>query len=180
MNWEKINGWNSPAIYDLYSRMVKKFNNAVFVEIGTWKGRSTVYMAEEIRKHKKKISFFAIDFFEEYHLQDSLTKSGPHIYDEYIANIEPVKKYITTIKGNSHIVYEEFNDESIDFLFIDGNHDYEAVKKDIQLWYPKVKNGGIISGHDYDWDTVKQAVDEYFDSVEVIVAEGGYVWIANK
>ena len=40
-------------------------------------------------------------------------------------------------------------DNSLDFVFIDAAHDYENVRKDIEAWYPKVKSGGIVSGHDY-------------------------------
>jgi len=40
--------------------------------------------------------------------------------------------------------------ESLDFVYIDGNHNYEAVKQDIKAWWPKVKKDGIIGGHDMD------------------------------
>ena len=43
----------------------------------------------------------------------------------------------------------QFEDESIDFVYIDGDHSYDFVKNDIAAWYPKVKQGGILSGHDY-------------------------------
>ena len=52
-----------------------------------------------------------------------------------------------------------------DFLYIDGNHRYEAVKSDLINYYPRVKKGGIISGHDYEFEgtpDVKKAVDEFF------------------
>jgi hypothetical protein len=44
--------------------------------------------------------------------------------------------------------------ESLDFVYIDANHKYDAVKKDLELWYPKVRKGGVFAGHDYlkmDW-----------------------------
>lgn len=53
------------------------------------------------------------------------------------------------IKGESVPVSEEFEDGSLDFVFIDADHSYEAVKQDIEAWYPKVRSGGIVSGHDY-------------------------------
>ncbi len=64
-----------------------------------------------------------------------------------------------------------FPDRYFDLVFIDGNHDYEAVKTDILMWMPKIRNGGIISGHDYlrtreDLLGVTKAVDDLFDSVE--------------
>jgi predicted O-methyltransferase YrrM len=54
-----------------------------------------------------------------------------------------------------------FQNASIDFLYIDGNHQYEAVKQDIELFLPKIRRGGLISGHDYTlFEGVKTAVDE--------------------
>ncbi len=44
---------------------------------------------------------------------------------------------------------EDFEDESLDFVFIDGNHDFEYVVEDICKWTKKVRKGGIVSGHDY-------------------------------
>jgi predicted O-methyltransferase YrrM len=54
-------------------------------------------------------------------------------------------------------------DQSIDFIYIDGNHQYSSVKEDILAWLPKIKNGGIISGHDYSWPSVQQATNEIFN-----------------
>ena len=59
-------------------------------------------------------------------------------------------------------VVSQFEDESLDVVFIDLTHTYESVKEDIGLWLPKVKRGGILSGHDYEdsWPGVVKAVDE--------------------
>lgn len=63
-------------------------------------------------------------------------------------------------------------DESIDCVFIDGLHTYEAVMEDIKAWVPKIRPGGMISGHDYKGHPrhagVQKAVDEYFgpDGIE--------------
>jgi hypothetical protein len=53
------------------------------------------------------------------------------------------------LRGLSTDFVEIFEDNSLDFIYIDGNHAYDYVKKDIEIWYPKVKKGGLISGHDY-------------------------------
>jgi predicted O-methyltransferase YrrM len=58
-----------------------------------------------------------------------------------------------------------FEDGVLDFVFIDADHAYEAVKADIGAWLPKVRAGGFITGHDYDrvkFPGVIRAVDEYF------------------
>lgn len=53
------------------------------------------------------------------------------------------------IRGMSVEVAERFKDESIDFIHFDGDHSYAGVIADLYAWYPKIKCGGIISGHDY-------------------------------
>jgi len=163
MYWEKIEG--SFSFINFYEKMVNRFNNAIFVEIGTWKGQSLMYMAERIKYLNKNIKLYGIDTFKgnvEHAEHPDVIEDK--VYEIYLQNIEPLKEYINTIKGNSHDVYDKFDDESIDFLFLDGDHSYEAVKKDLKLWYPKIKKGGIISGHDYMWvdARVKRAVDEFF------------------
>jgi SAM-dependent methyltransferase len=59
---------------------------------------------------------------------------------------------------------KEFEDGSFDWIYIDGNHEYLSVKEDINVWYPKLRNGGIFSGHDYcnvvNFGVIK-AVDEF-------------------
>lgn len=54
------------------------------------------------------------------------------------------------MKGWSEDIVKQFADESLDFVFIDGNHDYEHCVQDIALWSKKVRKGGIVYGHDYD------------------------------
>ena len=55
-----------------------------------------------------------------------------------------------------------FPDESIDFVMIDGAHDYESVKLDIQSWFPKLKKGRVMAGDDLDWPGTTQALQEMF------------------
>jgi predicted O-methyltransferase YrrM len=64
---------------------------------------------------------------------------------------------------------KQFEDKSVDFVYIDGDHSYDAVKEDIIAWLPKIKINGIIGGHDYDYysdkdkcRSVKKAVNEIF------------------
>jgi hypothetical protein len=59
---------------------------------------------------------------------------------------------------------QQFQPESLDFVFIDGDHSYEACALDIRIWWPKLKNGGLLSGHDYVDEKnygVQKAVHEF-------------------
>lgn len=66
-----------------------------------------------------------------------------------------------------------FEDKSVDFVYIDANHAYKYIKEDIDTWLPKIKEGGIIGGHDWDWTgpneddycAVKRAVEDTFGKV---------------
>lgn len=63
------------------------------------------------------------------------------------------------LKKSEDAVYDIPND--LDFVYIDGNHSYEYVLRDIELYYPKVRYGGIIGGHDIFCDDVRRAVEDF-------------------
>jgi len=69
------------------------------------------------------------------------------------------------IQADSALAASKFADGSIDCVYIDADHSYEGIKRDFEAWYPKVRSGGIVSGHDYgannDCPGVKQFIDEY-------------------
>lgn len=180
MHWEKIHGWFT--YQNLYNEMVRHFDNATFVEVGTWMGKSIVYLAEKIKESNKKIQLFGIDkFIVTNDCQEGVFIEDEDFFNEYLNNIQPVTDYITTIVGDSADMAQKFEDESVDFVFIDADHSYEGCLRDITAWFPKVKQGGVIAGHDYYNNAscgVKQAVDEYFKGQ----ARGytGMCWIYNK
>ena len=173
--WDGIDGWM--YFENLYIDMVGKFNDAVFVEIGCWEGKSTVCMANQIKNSGRTIKFHAIDIWEEYDMGDGNIWNAN--YDKYIKNIEPVKEYINTIKGDSCEVSKGFEPESVDFIMIDGNHSYEFVKRDIEHWFPKMKPGGVISGDDYNWDGVSKAVVEFFGERGLEIKTAGLCWVVQ-
>jgi predicted O-methyltransferase YrrM len=59
-----------------------------------------------------------------------------------------------------------YADNSLDFVFIDAAHDLESVTKDIAAWWPKVREGGLLAGHDIDQPGVESAVYNAFGSTE--------------
>lgn len=126
-------------------------NDAVIVEIGSFKGRSTVSFGFGCRNTKRHI--YAIDLFE----GDGADYGSGEFENAFIANIEMCKlsQYVTPIKKHSMEVAETWS-LPIDVLFIDGSHEYEDVKADFNAFYPFVKKDGVIAFHDIKgkWDGV--------------------------
>jgi hypothetical protein len=72
-----------------------------------------------------------------------------------------------------------FPDRSVDMVFIDADHSYEAVKADLLAWFTKVVQRGVLCGHDYTTRAgVRRAVDEVFDGN--IALPGGSIWLVKK
>jgi GR25 family glycosyltransferase involved in LPS biosynthesis/predicted O-methyltransferase YrrM len=157
---------------NLYKSMVEKFpSGSKFVEVGSWKGKSSAYMAVEIANSNKNIDFYCVDTWEG-SIEHKNNTEISMLYDIFLSNMKPVESYYTPLKMKSLDAVSRFGDHSLDFVFIDGSHEYEDVKEDIKAWLPKVKPGGILAGHDYyiegtDWfPGVKQAVNEELSGFE--------------
>ncbi len=170
--WDSFDGWFN--FEKIYLDMVNRFDNAVFVEIGCWEGKSTYCMAEKIKNTKKNIKFYAVDIWEPYKQVDMMWNAN---YDRFLVNTQPLWDYITVLRQDSIDASKRFDDKSIDFIFIDGNHQYEAVKADIQAWLPKLKDNGVIAGHDTEWDSVRRAVSECFSDNKTTFWSN--VWLIN-
>jgi hypothetical protein len=82
-------------------------------------------------------------------------------------NIGPVADYVNVIRDDSRAAAAQFDNESVDFLYVDASHSYEGVLGDLIAWYPKVKVGGVIAGDDWCFVTdgsrgVRRAVLDFF------------------
>ena len=100
------------------------------------------------------------------------------IYREAASRIEATGKPHTIYRLTSEDAADLVADGSVDFCFLDADHRYEAIKADIDRWWPKVRIGGLLCGHDYGgvmdksgvWG-VKRAVHEKF-TVQVMTRPG--------
>lgn len=130
--------------YDL----VKNIKPKIIVELGAYRGHSTFSFAQAIKDNKFNTKIYAIDSWE----GDKHT--GNYGEEIFLAFKNSSKKFyrnidIVTLKMLFDNATDEFEDNSIDILHIDGLHTYEAVKHDFETWLPKVKSDtGIIMFHD--------------------------------
>jgi len=136
--------------YD-YVASHKHFKN--LVEVGVWKGHSISYLAKKIQEFTTDVNIYAVDLFSEspdFKKNYSARSQLPIIYDIYNENLRRagVRDMIKDIKGWSWEAADQFENKSLDFVFLDASHDTESVIKDIDAWLPKMKSGGLFSGHD--------------------------------
>lgn len=148
--YENLEGWfDFQKVYTL--AIQKSPNNSHFVEVGSWKGKSAAYMAVEIINSQKSIKFDCVDTWEgtpgEHEGQDAIINNT--LFDEFKSNIQSVSHIVNPIKKTSVSAAVDYPDNSLDFVFIDANHQYEPVLNDLAAWYPKVKRGGLLGGHDF-------------------------------
>jgi len=163
-----------------YEELYKKFidtaeNGDIIVEVGVWKGKSVSYLGVEAINSGKEITIYAIDTWlgsnVPEHNNDIYVQNGT-LYDLFLDNIKDLKSVIKPIRATSLEAVQLFDDESLHAVFIDADHKYEEVRKDIQAWYPKVKVGGFVSGHDCSYphqpkNGVRQAVEEFMPANEI-------------
>lgn len=73
-------------------------------------------------------------------------------YADFLQRTEPYADRRRVIRDFSLQAAARFNDRSLDLVYIDANHGYEAVRADLAAWWPKVRPGGILAGHDYSYN----------------------------
>lgn len=141
------------------------FNDRGFklgVEVGVYRGEFT----EKLCKAGLKV--YGIDPYmqhRDYHANRPGYKDRCEVlYKNVVERMKPYDCEI--IRKTSADAVNDFEDESLDFVYIDGNHQLKYVIEDIHEWLPKIKKGGIIAGHDYVYFQgtriqVREAVDTY-------------------
>lgn len=149
---------------DRYIELVKTLpDKSLIVEAGSYIGGSIVTLAAALLARGHTIWS-----------AESFTGNLDNTVDGW--PLPTLKKYTQNTKTNlpflniniaqlpGQFAASMFEDESIDFVFVDGDHSTEAVLRDIEIWLPKVKKGGILAGDDIGWDSVKKAVEQKFGS----------------
>ncbi len=163
---------NDPLYLQLFTRETKL--RAATQAAKDHFGNMSVFMAEVgvLRGDYSALMMQEYPFIEKIHLVDMWNK----VWDipdqeehednyKYVQERFHYNKKVNIIVGDSVESASKFKDGQLDYVYIDANHLYEPVKADILAWLPKVRTGGIIGGHDYDYairPSVKEAVHEIF------------------
>ena len=158
-------------------RLLKNKAPLLGAEIGVKEGRFISYLLAQF----PDLTMYAVDPWED---QPEGTETygawdWSSIYRDYRKKTAPYRNRVRELWLYSVEASKKIEDQSLDFVFIDAQHDYEAVKQDIQLWRPKVKPGGLLSGHDYDpkFPGAMKAVNEMIEAPKVTTNSVWYCWV---
>lgn len=164
-------------IVDNLMQFLPKNTPLVGAELGVKEG----YLSKTFLSSNDQLTMYSIDLWGAH---ESIPETHDHDLNYNLA-VNNLKEY-----GSRSIIYRmlttdainKFEDNSLDFVYIDATHTYDAVKEEIQLWSKKVKTNGLMSGHDYvvGWEGVVRAVDEaVLDRSKLYIFSHG-VWAINN
>jgi len=127
-----------------HAKNYEQYNVFEGVEIGVDRGINSLNIL-------KNINMFKLYLVDPYKYEDDASKKVFDVtrFNTAMHRLKKHKNYIEFIKLPSSEAYK-YVPNNLDFVYIDGDHRYNFVMNDILLWYPKIKNGGIIGGHDFD------------------------------
>jgi predicted O-methyltransferase YrrM len=154
-------------------------NNAQLIEIGSYCGES----GEIIAGIFPNSTLNCVDPWEKYteddytwdlDEQEAELNQAEQIFDSVLARCPNMRKN----KMPSAQYVASLAPESIDFVYIDGNHQYSSVKEDLTNYFEKVKVGGIIAGHDYPFPPIQKALSEFFnEEPKGVFGDGSWFYI---
>jgi hypothetical protein len=134
---------------------IKPKGKVTGVEVGFWKGDFGQLMLQK----NERLHWIGVDPYFEYGKKRRKQPVWDAIFGRVMDKMNPFGKRFRMIRKPSHEGVKSIT-RKVDFIFIDGNHNLDFVYKDILLYEPKLKKGGIMAGHDYS-HRCGQAVDDY-------------------
>lgn len=143
------------------------------IEIGSYAGESTQMFANEFK------SVIAIDpFINDYDPNDITCKymELEKVYDTFKEVVDR-NGNIEHIRMTSDDAVESLTGTSVDFIYIDGLHTYEQIKKDIKNYLPLLKPNCLIAGHDYhrNWDGVVRGINEILGAPDATFSDTSWI-----
>lgn len=146
--------------YNVLTNILKHFGfvqKGFGAEIGVLYGDTSDYLLSEI----PNLTLFSVDPYLEYEEPDRAQEQMNEFERRARERLARFGLRSKMLKTTSVEAAPFVMDQSLDFVFIDALHTYDAVKEDIATWYPKVRPGGLVAGHDWRWEGVGQAVREF-------------------
>ena len=188
-SYKDVPGWINDAEF-IYPQMVEQAQSGDhFVEIGTLLGQSTSYMGQLIKDSGKDIKFDSIDLFWpiEHVIRNYKSSGHPKEFNQYLSDllkeydlrapdvinhplrILGVQEYVNLITCDEKYAHRLYDDNSLKFVWIDGDHGKDIVYNDLKNFWPKIKKGGYIGGDDIHYEEVLDDVKKFSKEYDVKV-----------
>lgn len=170
-----LQGWGSD--HAIFATVIEQVKPKLIIEVGSWKGRSSINMAKEVKKHNLECEILCVDTWlgsPEHWLKKSIEaynslklKNGfPHLYWTFLTNVvrEGCSDIITPFPStseNAAVVLKKLGLKA-DLIYIDAAHEYDAVLRDLEYFWPLLSDEGVLVGDDYiSWKGVTRAANEF-------------------
>ena len=147
------------VLYRLGFKLAKKGRRSIAVEVGSYLGASSAFLASGLKQTGQDGKVICIDTWE----NDAMSEGGRDTMAEFLANTAALTEWIQPIRGWSTAVVDKVREHAgeIDLLFIDGDHSYEGCLADWRAYNPLLASNAIVVMHDVGWaEGVTKVIDE--------------------
>jgi len=182
MGWQDIEGWFSPQDAEFVQNICKTVHDGIVVELGFFAGRGTAVLAPICKKNDN--IFHAVDNCAGACPRDPATKAQQSrdmlkVFKDNMRKLGLLDDIHVHV-SDSALAAQMFKDGEVSFCFIDASHVEDDVRRDIETWWPKIKVGGTLAGHDWTWGSIKNAVGDFVSSHQLKLVASGNCWKMTK
>lgn len=191
---EDLQGWNSE--HKAFDEIIAELRPSIVIDVGVWKGGSTLYLADRLRQHDVAGTVIAVDTFlgslEHSDARSDLFRLAPRrhgmplLYEQFLSNlvrhgaqdrVVPLPQTSTTAALLLRAIGVEAG-----LIHIDASHEYEPVLQDARSYWEVLAPGGYMVGDDYDpfWPSVVKAADDFAAEKGVTMSHRAAKWIVRK
>ncbi|WP_437798408.1 class I SAM-dependent methyltransferase [Sorangium sp. So ce693] len=180
-----IQGWFSEEDGLSYRALVRPIRGGAMVEVGSWKGLSTAYVGRLAAKNG--VALHCVDTWggssDKYADRYRAMLAAEDVPGAFRANMAALGIQPDVLRMASTDAAARFADASLDLVFLDGSHDRAAVLADLEAWWPRLKPGAVLAGHDHNEDHagVMEAVAHFMSRAGRAIELGAdSVWWARR
>jgi hypothetical protein len=181
-------GWFSSENANALSYLIKKYKCRTIVELGSWLGKSTRFIAKLLDSEG---IVYAVDHWlgsDEHHREDRKDVSDilPVLYEQFLSNVihEKLEDKIVPLKMTTTEAAKILKVRP-DLVYVDASHDEKSVLSDLSTWYPLLNDSGILCGDDWTWAQqgvypVREAVKKFAKKNALEIETNGPFWLLKK
>lgn len=165
-----IDGWFSEDEGRWYARFARSLRGGVFVEVGSWKGRSTSFIGRICKANGTRL--VCVDHWngsrDVLSTRYAAALAVENVEGTFCENMQELGIVVEVIAEPSVVAAARFARASVDRVFLDASHDGASVTEDLVAWSERLRPDGILAGHDYSFKH-----PELCASVDAFAAERG-------